>query len=283
MDFTANMYKEILVALKNNGYSFLLIKDFIASDKLPERYVLIRHDVDLDPFIQLEFAEMEAEMNIFTSYYFRYIDKIFKKDIISKIYTLGHEIGYHYEVNTKAQGDSKLALELFQEELREFQSNWNTQTICPHGGSFNPDFNAYGLGAIIKNLPVFLFKRKELYSNWSNFSICRNQNFTDFNLLGDAYDSIDFSEILYLSDTGRSWGKKHKRLDRVQLRINKEVDIKSSKHLIQMIEAGYYPHIYLLIHLEQWKDNFKDWLGWYLAQLIRRKGKRIIFGKDRIN
>lgn len=281
MDFTKNTYKKILVALKNNGYSFLTIKEFLETDKLPEKYVVIRHDVDVDPVIQLEFAKMEHELGINTSYYFRYIESIFKPEIISSIHDLNHEIGYHYEVITKAKGDKVKAMEIFRHELAEFQKRWDTKTICPHGGSFNPEFNAYSLSSILKNLPKFLFKRKSLYAQWVNFNIWDDHKFEDFGLLGDAYDSVDFKNILYLSDTGRSWKQKYKRLDQVNSEENKKIDIRNSNHLIKTIKTGVFPAIYILVHTEQWKDNTKDWLGWYLSQILRRTGKKIIFGNGK--
>lgn len=278
MDFTEKMYQQILVALKNNGYSFMRIQDFLKTEKLPEKFVVIRHDVDLDPVVQLRFAKIEDELGVFSSYYFRYIEDVFKTEIMDDIYKIGHEIGYHYEVITKTKGDKQKAVELFKTELDEFKKRWDTQTICPHGGSFNPEFNAYNLSSIIKNIPKFLFNKKSLFSNWVNFNIWENYRFEDFGLLGDAYDSIDFKNILYLSDTGMSWKKKYKRLDHVDSEVNKTVDVKNSRHLIKLIESGNYPQIYLLVHFEQWKNNFKDWLGWYISQLIRRTGKKIIFG-----
>lgn len=278
MDFTKEMYRKILVALKNNGYSFIPVKDFLTTSELPEKYAIIRHDVDVDPVVQLDFAKMESELEVRSSYYFRFIEDIFNEDIITAVEQEGHEVGYHYEVITKAKGDREEAMCLFKKELEEFQKRWDTRTICPHGGSFNPEFNAYSLSSIIKNAPKFLFNRKSLYAKWVNFNIWKDYRFEDFNLLGDAYDSIDFTNILYLSDTGRSWEKKYKRLDQVKSQVNKRIDIKNSRHMIQAIESGQFPAIYLLVHVEQWKDNFKDWLGWYISQLIRRSGKKIIFG-----
>jgi hypothetical protein len=272
------MYQHILVALKNNGYSFLNIQKFLEAKQLPEKFVILRHDVDLDPLVQLRFAKMEAQLDIYSSYYFRYIDEVFKPEIIDEVYKLSHEVGYHYEVITKTKGDKDKAVELFKTELVEFKKRWHTKTICPHGGSFNPEFNAYNLSSIIKNAPKFLFNRKSLFSNWVNFNIWEDYRFADFGLLGDAYDSIDFKNILYLSDTGMSWKKKYKRLDQVNSEVNKTVDVKNSRHLIQLIESDNYPRIYLLVHFEQWKNNFKDWLGWYISQLLRRTGKKIIFG-----
>jgi hypothetical protein len=105
----------------------------------------------------------------------------------------------------------------------------------------------------------------------------KENKFDDFGIIGDAYKSVDFSDIMYLSDTGRSWDQRYKRLDKVDSSINPLFDIKSSNDIIDVIEKGEVNKIYLLVHFEQWKDNLFDWLGWYAAQVIRRTGKRIIF------
>ena len=41
---------------------------------------------------------------------------------MGKIHDLGHEIGYHYEVLSKANGDYEKAMKLFEQELSEFRN-----------------------------------------------------------------------------------------------------------------------------------------------------------------
>jgi hypothetical protein len=50
-------------------------------------------------------AELEHELGIQSTYYFRF-PYTFKPDIIGKIHDLGHEVGYHYEVLSKANSAS---------------------------------------------------------------------------------------------------------------------------------------------------------------------------------
>jgi hypothetical protein len=180
-------------------------------------------------------------------------------------------------VFTKAKGDENKALELFRSELNIFKENWNSRTVCPHGGSFTENIDGYGLKNIIHLIPK-LFLGKSLFTCWSNFDFWEKNKFEDFQIIGDAYRSIDFSDILYLSDTGRSWDSRFKRLDKVDSRINPQYNIRNSDDIIDLIKSGEVDKIYLLIHFEQWKDNFYDWGSWYIAQLIRRNGKKMIFG-----
>ncbi len=277
LDFTYNKYKEIITAIAKSDYEVITINDYIVRPALPEKFIIIRHDVDLDPFYQLKFAELEQQHGIYTSYYFRYVDKVYKKEIIDQVFNWGHEVGYHYEVFTKARGNESKAIEIFRDELQVFQNNWNIKTICPHGGSFVDNIDGYALKDIIKLIPK-LFSGNKIFSNWSNFDLWSKYRFEDFQLNGDAYKSIDFSDILYLSDTGRSWDHKYKRLDKVNSKINPEFLLKKSDEIIRLIKNGAVNKIYLLVHFEQWKDKFPDWLSWYAAQIIRRNGKKILFG-----
>ena len=37
------------------------------------------------------------------------------------MHDLGHEVGYHYEVLSKAKGDYEKAIQMFEQELNEFR------------------------------------------------------------------------------------------------------------------------------------------------------------------
>jgi hypothetical protein len=276
LDFTFSKYKQIIAAIASSEYQVLKIRDYITLDKLPEKFIIIRHDVDLDAYYQLQFARMERQMGINTSYYFRYIDKTFKQEVISEVAGLGHEVGYHYEVFTKAKGNHDEAIKLFKKEQAVFSEKWKSNTVCPHGGSFVDNADGYSLKNMITLIPK-LISGKKVFSRHVNFDLWDTHAFADFGIIGDAYRSVDFSDILYLSDTGRSWDQRYKRLDKVDSRVNPLFDIKSSDDIIDVIKNESVNNIYLLVHFEQWKDNFKDWLGWYAAQIIRRTGKKIIF------
>jgi len=276
LDFTYKKYSEIVKAIAETDYQVLSIADYIRAKELPAKFIIIRHDVDLDPFYQLKFAQLEHDLNIRTSYYFRKIEKVFKKEVIDQVAALGHEVGYHYEVFTKAKGDPKLALQIFKDEQAVFSETWNSLTVCPHGGSFVDNADGYSLKNMIKLIPK-LISGKKVFSHHVNFDMWENNRFEEFGIIGDAYRSVDFTNMLYLSDTGRSWDQRYKRLDKVNSVINPKFDIRSSDNIIKVIKTGAVNQIYLLVHNEQWKDNYIDWLGWYAAQIIRRTGKKIIF------
>lgn len=277
LDFTFIKYSELIKAIAESDYQVLSIADYIQVKALPAKFIIIRHDVDLDPYYQLKFAKLEHEHSIRASYYFRHIDKILKEEVISQVAEMGHEVGYHYEVFTKAIGNAEEAMKLFRDEQFFFIKKWNSITVCPHGGSFVDNTDGYSLKNMVKLIPKML-KGEKVFSSYTNFDIWDNHKFEEFGIIGDAYRSVDFTNILYLSDTGRSWDKRYKRLDKVNSTVNPKFDIKTSDDIIKVIEKQEVDKIYLLVHVEQWKDNMRDWLAWYGAQLIRRIGKKMIFG-----
>ena len=277
LDFSFNKYSTLLEAIKNSNYKTLRISDYInTKEDLPEKYIILRHDVDLDPDYQLKFARLESSLGIYTSYYFRTIEKVYKEHVINEIHKMGHEVGYHYEVFTKAKGDAEKATEIFKTEQSEFSKKWHSITACPHGGSFVSSADGYSLSNILKVLPKILMG-KSVFSHHVNFNLWEKHSFNEFGLIGDAYSSVDFTDILYLSDTGRSWLEKYKRLDKVVSNINPLFKVKSTDDIIDIIREEKADKIYLLVHFEQWKDTLPSWISWYAAQLIRRTGKKLVF------
>ena len=72
-DFTLQTYRELLLTLQKADYQFLTFEEYISSSVRPERWVILRHDVDLKAANSLRTAEIEHELGIRASYYFRII------------------------------------------------------------------------------------------------------------------------------------------------------------------------------------------------------------------
>ena len=96
-------------------------------------YIILRHDVDLKAANSLEVARIENELGIKASYYFRVVSESNQPEIIRAIAGLEHEVGYHYEDVSIAQGNVDLAYEHFQKQLRYFRAYYPVRTICMHG------------------------------------------------------------------------------------------------------------------------------------------------------
>jgi hypothetical protein len=251
-DFTIEKFQELCKCISSSDYHLYRVRDYLISNTLPERFIIIRHDVDNHPRLALRMAEIERNFDIISTYYFRMENKVFNPTIIRTIADMGHEIGYHYEVLDKAKGDIEKAIKIFEEELNLLRTACDVDTICMHGNPRTP---------------------------WRNQEIWKYYDFRTYDIIGEAYLSIVSNNILYLSDTGRNWSKKYKVKDIVPIQNDQgiNVEINSTNDVIQLIKNHKANHIYLLTH-PRWARNFGEWLKELICQNLKNTVK-ILFLK----
>lgn len=196
MDFTLTTYCTLIDTLQKQGFSFQTLLEFIAAPE--KRVIILRHDVDKLPANSLRFARIQADKGIKGTYYFRIVPGSFDKKIIKEIYSLGHDVGYHYEdvsltaerqktkVKRQKWGSQedhekyliKFAIENFKENLQELRKIVPVKTICMHGSPM---------------------------SRWDSRLLWEYYDYRDFGIIGEPYFDVNFEEVLYLTDTGRGW------------------------------------------------------------------------------
>ena len=231
IDFTLKIYKEYLLGLKAQEICFLTFQEFIPMGLKPDSFCLIRHDVDRMPRRALKMAKLENSIGVKSTYYFRKKPWVFDPRIIKEILNLGHEIGYHYETLSDANGDLVLAMNKFKENLSEFRKVAPCKTISMHGR------------------PLKKFDNRLLW-NSENHRILKEE----LEILGEAYLDIDYSEIAYVNDTGRNWtALKANNRDKVNSKINSNFD--NSKELLCFINNESKKKLCFQIHPERWVDN----------------------------
>lgn len=71
VDFTFSAYERLLDAALDAGYEFLTVADYLAADRLPERFVVLRHDVDRRAAKSRAMAELERDRGVSATYYVR--------------------------------------------------------------------------------------------------------------------------------------------------------------------------------------------------------------------
>ena len=89
-NFTISTYKQLLQELQKTRYSFLTLEQYCNMENLPERFIILRHDVDRKPGNALKIAKTENELKIKASYYFRTGKESNRYDIIEQIAELEH-------------------------------------------------------------------------------------------------------------------------------------------------------------------------------------------------
>lgn len=241
-DFTFGTYEKLLQTGSDSNYEHLTVREYFFNDP-PEHFIINRHDVDRKPKNALKMAMLENDYGISSTYYFRTIKETFRPEIIRKIASLGHEIGYHYEDLDRTQGDFGKALKSFKNELERLREITTIDTVCMHGNSL---------------------------SKWTNIDLWEKASLADYDLIGEAYLSIDFDDVIYFSDTGRTWRNteigpifcdflpKLSR-DKGTPGVNDKIEIDSTKKLMELFRSHKFDGIYILSHPNRWADNKMEW------------------------
>ncbi|MDG6218794.1 MAG: hypothetical protein QCI00_05085 [Candidatus Thermoplasmatota archaeon] len=245
-DFTLQIYDRLCFAIKDSGYNPITFKSYCEGDFDAEsNFIIIRHDVDKLPYNALKMAKIEKQHDILSTYFFRLTKEVFSPKTMIEIEHLGHEIGYHYEVIDKARGDERKAIKIFERELEKLRNYCNISTICMHGNPMTP---------------------------WLNRDLWETHDFNEYQIIGEPYITINYDEVLYLTDTGRSWKPKSEIKDVAYTNPKFEgiiKDIDSTEKLIQYIRTRSLENACINIHPQRWNDEMIPWMKELLLQNIK--------------
>ena len=109
--FTWERYRSLIGLAVDVGYELIGFAD-VASDSLPERALLLRHDVDYDPASAERMARIETEHRVRSTYFFQLDSPWYSIETatpaIRSILDGGHWLGLHLDANRLA-GDAEIA------------------------------------------------------------------------------------------------------------------------------------------------------------------------------
>lgn len=265
MDFTVSTYRELLEGLINAGYSFQTFQDFV--DQPEEKVILLRHDVDARQQLSLQFAKILYELGITGTYYFRMVPQSYDEEVIKEIAGMGHEIGYHYETMDKANGDVEEAWDLFRRELDQLREIVPIKTICMHGS------------------PLSKYDNRDLWQHY---------DYRELDIIAEPYFDLDFSKVLYLTDTGRRWdGDKVSIRDSDQFTVNSGSEVEEAGKQKKTLSSEYSFHstgdiieackrvglpdqIMFTFHPQRWTDKPVLWTQELVMQNVKNVVKRVL-------
>ena len=255
-DFTVHKYTQLLNALIDQGYHFQTFSEYLT--KPLSRTIVLRHDVDKRPQNSLTTARIEHEHGIKGVYNFRVVSCSWDEEIIKEISSLGHEIGYHYENLSIHKGNHEKAIEDFKLNLEKLRKLVQVSTITMHGS------------------PKSKHDSRDLW---------KKNKYKDLGLIGEPYYDVDFSKVLYLTDTGRRWdGSKVSIRDKVNPEMNNELEekgysIHSTNDIIKAAKENALPDsIMFTIHPQRWHSRRILWLSELVSQNAKNIVKRILLG-----
>lgn len=253
-DFSLDIYRTLLETLQAQGYRLISYADYrhdAMAARLKDRFVILRHDVDAKPQNSLRTAQIEHALGAKATYYFRVGNESNRPEIIRTIARLGHEIGYHYEDMSLCGGNVEKAYDHFQTWLGYFRQYYAVETICMHGA------------------PT---------SKWDGKDLLKHYDYKALGLIGEPYLDTDFSDVFYLTDTGRCWdGYRMSVRDRIPQHQDEWTAAGLTWHttpdLIRAITEGKLPNrVMITSHPQRWTNNRAEW--W--EELLLQNGKNII-------
>ena len=249
MDFTIDKYRELVLALKGAGYEFVRYDEYCEGQRA-ERMVVMRHDVDRSVERAKRLAEIEKEMDVKASYYFR--ERFIGDDVVC-IASLGHEVGYHYEDLVEEKGDVDRAYARCMRNIEILRQLVDVRTITMHGS------------------PMSGIDSGELW---------RRYNYRDIGIIGEPRFDINWSEMFYLTDTGRSWNgvSRRDKINKFQyIWENKCFIYRRTDDIIKALEQGKFPtKVMITIHPQRWSEGIMHWLKEFVFQSCKNVLKFIL-------
>ncbi|WP_266081911.1 hypothetical protein [Haladaptatus caseinilyticus] len=237
-------YRHLLETALEQNYNFYTVAEYFTADSIESPSIVLRHDVDRRVGNAVAMAELETELGIDATYYFR--TSTFEPSIASRMETEGHEVGYHYEDLAKARGNVNRSHARFAANLESFRQHVSIETICSHGSPLSPHLNT---------------------DMWKDA-----RTPADYDLLGKAYDieaAADGSDDrVYFSDTGRDWNASVPGIGAIH-----ETD-----DVIRALESGDCSAVYLLAHPSRWSTSHFQRVERPSWDLAAETGKALVGG-----
>ena len=248
-DFTLHAYSSLLHGLLEAGYHFITFEEW-CTNRETVKTVILRHDVDKKPERSLALAEIETDLGIKATYYFRIVPQSNQPAYIKAIADLGHETGYHYEDFSLAKGNAVRAYDNYKDNLIYFRTFYPVKTISMHGS------------------PA---------SRYDNRDIWRSYDYHELGIIGEPYfDFINQADLLYFTDTGRCWDG-----DKFNVRDKAMTDLSDNKVLVHstqdltdfLIHRENVKAVMISTHPQRWTDNKIEWLQEYITQKVKNRVK----------
>lgn len=244
-DFTFQRLEILYRTILESGYLMITYAEYVTGKFDNKRYVIVRHDVDAKPERALKIAELEHRFGIRGSYYIRNKRSVYRKEIISNIARLGHEIGYHYEDLSINKGNYSAAICSFKLFLNDLRTIYPVTTICMHGS------------------PMSRYDNREL---WNIF------DYRIFGIHAELYKDTNFGRHWYLTDTGRGWNSKFSVRDKVNSPY--QIPVEDTPDLVRLFKENKLPaKIMMNIHPQRWADDAKGWAMEMIMQKIKNPVK----------
>ena len=142
-----------------------------------------------------------------------------------------------------------MAIRDFERNLEKLRKLYPVKTICMHGS------------------PLSKYDNKKLWEKY---------DYRDYGIIAEPYFDIDYNEVFYLSDTGRSWNNSDASI-RDKVNSGFDIKIKNTNDLIKKIENGeLLDKIMLNIHPQRWTNDYVPWVKELVGQNVKNVFKKLL-------
>ena len=173
LEFTYSAYKHLIELLSSKGYVYTSYYDW----PYYEKCVIMRHDIDNDIAKALEFAKMEKELGVKSTYFVLLTSdlynpfSLYSSNMLKGIIDCGHEVGLHFDECRYANEESSICERIVNEaKMLENIIERPVKTVSMHRPSKKTLENDLKIPGLI-----------------------------------NSYDQVFFKEFKYLSDSRRRW------------------------------------------------------------------------------
>ena len=136
-------------------------------------------------------------------------------------------------------------------------------------------------------------------SKWDSRDMWKKYDYKKLGIIGEPYFDVDYSKVLYITDTGRKWNNKAVSVrDKVEVGGQRTEDrnqrsgvggqvegrnlqefyhFRNTQDIIKAVENNELPEqIMFNIHPHRWHDNFVGWTKELVMQNAKNLVKRVI-------
>ena len=119
-------------------------------------------------------------------------------------------------------------------------------------------------------------------SKWDGRELWKHYNYQLLGVIGEPYFNVDFSDVFYLTDTGRCWdGFNVSVRDKIPTYQDQWIEqglvYHTTDDLIQALNQGQLPaRIMITTHPQRWTNNILVWSKELLLQSLKNIIKRIL-------
>jgi hypothetical protein len=180
--FSLQYYSEIIEKAKKHGYNFCTVAEYFELGFPKENYMIIRHDVDIQPGSVQQLIDCEKNLGVVATYYVRVCGSPYNVFDYSLYNTfknaeeVGFEIGLHTNPVEFAEINNLKTIDVIRSEALMLSQFFNVKSMACHR-----DMNY-----IYNSLPF-------VENNWD---IIKKEN----NMLCQAYDKQFFNNAVYVNE-----------------------------------------------------------------------------------